>query len=200
MKIFFSYYEIRNISSVTVVNAIKDALIRFHLSLNQLRGQTYDRASNMMGKKSGVSTQNKALQPKALGTHCHGHSLNLAIKDTTNECKLLEDTKGTVGVICILVKFSPKREKMLGQIKANIEGIGSDEKNCTTIDKLYITRWTVRSGCYKKIIDSYDSLYELWNEYLDAGKLASELKGRIIGCQKQMDSTTDCILATSFML
>ena len=42
-------------------------------------------ASNMMGKKSGVSTQIKALQPKALETHCHGHSLNLAIKDTTNE-------------------------------------------------------------------------------------------------------------------
>ena len=76
---------------------------------------------------------------------------------------------------------------MLGQIKANTEGIDSDEKNCTTIDKLCITRWTVRSGCYKKIIDSYDSLYELWNECLDAGKLASELKGRIIGCQKQME-------------
>ena len=37
--------------------------------------------SNMKGKKSGVAVQIKAIQPKAVDTHCHGHSLNLAVKD-----------------------------------------------------------------------------------------------------------------------
>ena len=43
----------------------------------------------MLGKKSGVAKQIRTLQPKALETHCHGHSLNLAVKGTTQECKLL---------------------------------------------------------------------------------------------------------------
>ena len=187
---FFGFYEIPNIASATVVNAIKDSLIRFNLSLEVLRGQTYDGASNMLGKKTGVATRIKELQPKALDTHCHGHSLNLAVKGMTNECKLLNDTKGTVGEICILVKYSPKRDNMLGDIKKNIEmeGGNTDEQSCETLAKFSITRWTVRSGCYKKVIDSYDSLYELWTLSLNEGKMESEIKGRIIGCQKQMET------------
>ena len=30
---------------------------------------------------------------------------------------------GTVGEITVLVKFSPKREKMLGDINENVEGL-----------------------------------------------------------------------------
>ena len=44
---------------------IKDSFIIMQLSLNDLRAQTYDRASNMFGKNTE--------QPKALSTHCQGH-------------------------------------------------------------------------------------------------------------------------------
>ena len=123
---FCGFYEVPNIKSDTIVKVIKDALIRFCLPLKNLRGQTYDGASNMMGKKSGVATQIKAIQPKALATHCHGHSLNLAVKDVTQDVKILKNTMGTVGEICILVKFSPKREHMLGNIQDNIEGVENE--------------------------------------------------------------------------
>ena len=62
--------------------AIKDILLRLQLSLADCRGQCYDGANNMLGSKSGVAQQILALQPKALATHCHGHSLNLSVKDT----------------------------------------------------------------------------------------------------------------------
>ena len=118
---FIGFYEIANIKSDTIVNSIKDILLRLQLSLENCRGQTYDGASNMVGRKSGVATQITAIQPKALATHCHGHSVSLSVKDVTSQCKLLRDTMGTVGEMTILVKFSPKREKMLGTIKENIE-------------------------------------------------------------------------------
>ena len=101
------------------LNVNEDFLV---LSLDDCRGQTYDGASNMMGKRSGVSTQIKSEQPKATAVHCQGHSLNLAIKSLTKECDILNKTMGTVGEICVSVKFSPKREEMLGGIKENIEG------------------------------------------------------------------------------
>ena len=56
---------------------------------------------------------------------------------------------GTVGEICVLVKYSPKRENMLGEIKSNVdadidkEGLDDDDK-VPSLDKLCIIRWTIR--------------------------------------------------------
>ena len=102
---FLGYYEIANIKSETIVNAIKDILLRFGLEITNCRGQTYDGASNMLGKKTGVGTRILSLQSKALVTHCNGHSLSLSVKDLTSTCKILGDTMGTVGEITVLVKY-----------------------------------------------------------------------------------------------
>ena len=74
------------------------------LSLNDLRAQAYDVASNMFGKNTGVSVQIAAEQPKALSTHCQAHSLNLGIKIMTNS-KQMKDVTGTVTEIISLVKY-----------------------------------------------------------------------------------------------
>ena len=42
------FYELDNIQSSTIVNAVKDILHRFNLNLEDFRGQTYDGASNML--------------------------------------------------------------------------------------------------------------------------------------------------------
>ena len=47
---FMGFYELKNIKSEIIVNTIKDILLRYHLSLENYRSQTYDEASNMMGK------------------------------------------------------------------------------------------------------------------------------------------------------
>ena len=89
---FIGFYELENIKSNTIVRVIKNILIRLNLSLVNCRGQTHDGASNMMGKKSGMSTQIFAEQPKAFAIHCQGHSLSLSVKSLTNECDILRDT------------------------------------------------------------------------------------------------------------
>ena len=65
----------------------------------------------MMGKDSGVSTKISKEQPKAIATHCQGHSLSLAVKSLTKECPILRDTMGTVGEICVFEVFSETRKK-----------------------------------------------------------------------------------------
>ena len=65
---FLGFYELPNIASDTIVSAIKDSLILFNLPLSGLRGQTYDSASIMLGKRSGVAAQIKRVQPKAIET------------------------------------------------------------------------------------------------------------------------------------
>ena len=183
---FLGFYEIESIKSDTIVSAIKDMLLRFNLSLDLCRGQIYDGASNMVGKKSGVATQISKIQPKALLTHCYGHSLSLAIKDLTSNCKILGDTMGTVGEITVLIKYSPKREKMLGSLIQNVEGLEeSQEGKGDSLDKMSVTRWTVRANCFKKIIDHYNSLQQLWEDCLQEN-LTRDVRSRIISCQAQM--------------
>ena len=46
-------------------------------------------------------------------------------------------------------------------------------------------RWTVRGKCFKKILDNYEPLLQLWEETLKE-ELDFETKSRIIGCKKQM--------------
>ena len=154
---FLGFYEIPNIKSETIALAIKDALVRMKLPLKNCRGQTYDGASNMLSKKSGVAARILEEAPKALPTHCHAHSLSLSVKDVGKHVKLLLDTMSTVREICILVKYSPKREKMLGDIKENIdarfdEDALEDHYSIPSLGKLCVTRWTVRGKCFEKII------------------------------------------------
>ncbi|XP_057290908.1 zinc finger MYM-type protein 1-like [Hydractinia symbiolongicarpus] len=184
---FLGFYKVDNTRSATIVKAIKDILLRCSLNLSDCRGQTYDGASNMMGKRSGVSAIIKEEQPKAIATHCQGHSLSLAVKSMTKECQILRDTMGTAGEICVLVKYSPKRENMLGKLTANVEGTLETDKHAGKLDKLSTTRWTIRANCFKKIIENYEPLMALWNESLNE-KLDAKTESRINGCKKQMES------------
>ena len=187
---FFGFYQLNNIRSDTIVHAIKDILLRLNLSLQNCRGQTYDGASNMMGKTSGVVTQIQSLQPKAIITHCHGHSLSLAVKDLTSSCSVLSNTMGTAGEICILVKYSPKREKILGLLDEEViegEFDYTDKDKHTSLDKLCTTRWTVRAACFNKILEKYADLQKLWEICLGE-KLDTDTRARIIGCQSQMQT------------
>ena len=73
----------------------------------------------------------------------------------------------TVGEITVLIKYSPKREKMLGSLIENVEGLEeSQEGKGDSLDKMPVTRWTVRANCFKKIIDHYNSLQQLWEDCL----------------------------------
>ena len=182
---FIGFYEIPDIRAETITSAIKDALIRLQLSLNNCRGQCYDGASNMLGKNSGVAQQILALQPKAFVTHCHAHSLSLGVKSTVKDCKLLSDTMSTARELVILIKYSPKRETILESLKDKIEDESSDTEKCGGILKLCPTRWTVTAACYDRILLNYASLLKAWEVCLE-GKLETDVRARIIGCDTQM--------------
>ena len=147
----------------------------------------------MFGKKSGVAAMilNEVL--KALPTHCHAHSLSLSIKSTCQNVKILNDVMGTVSDICVLVIYSPKRENMLGEIKSNVDAdidkeALDDGGKVPSLDKLGITRWTIRGKCFEKTQMNYIALMKLWDECLQEGGLNTEVKARIMGCKNQMST------------
>ena len=68
---------------------IVSSLDELGLSLNDIRGQGYDGASTISGKRTGVQRRIRHIQSKALYTHCAGPSLNLAI---VSSCLLPQET------------------------------------------------------------------------------------------------------------
>ena len=78
--------------------------------MNKCRGQCYDGASTMRGPKSVVAKQLLDDEPRAVFTHCYGHSLNLAISDTMKGCKVTKDALDLIFEVTKLIKYSPKRD------------------------------------------------------------------------------------------
>ena len=82
-----------------------------------------------------------------------------------------------------MIRFSPKRNTPFDRIK--VENAITDDEHSGRIRALYHTRWTVRGDAIESIIDSYNTLHQLWDECLEA-KLVPDIKARIIGVKTQM--------------
>ena len=90
----------------------------------------------------------------------------------------------TTKEIVSFIKFSPKRENMPGEIRENLEGPESEAKG---ILGLCPARWTVHAPWFQRILENYAALLQEWTISLDE-KAQSDIRGRIIGCQAQMNT------------
>ncbi len=120
---FIGLHEVGCTEAAVLLQVIQDALTRMNIDFNKIRGQCYDGASSMSGRRSGVATRILQEEPRALYTHCYGHSLNLACSDSVKECKVMRDSLDVVQEITKLVKKSPRCDSTLQAIK---ESMGSD--------------------------------------------------------------------------
>ena len=78
------------------------------LEIGNLRGQGYDGAGNMAGKKSGVSSRILKLNDKTLYVHCFNHRFNLVIAKSCNIQKV-RNLMGDIKEIHIFFIFAKKR-------------------------------------------------------------------------------------------
>ena len=177
---FLGLYQIASLSSDTIVAAIKDTLLRLNLSLSRCRGQCYDGASNMTGRKNGVAKQIQDEEKRAVFCHCYGHSLNLAASDAIKGCKLMSDALNTTFAITQLIKFSPKREGLFQEIKKDVA------PDSAGLRVLCPTRWTVRGESLQSIVKNYGVLQEEWDKCLDEMSLIPDVRARIAGVKAQM--------------
>ena len=94
---------------------------------------------------TGVATQIKQIQPKALCIHCQGHCTNLACCECLKKIILLRNSLGTSNEALKLIKDSPKRTAMLKSIKKE------DLDTSAGVSSFSETRWTVRAKSLNSI-------------------------------------------------
>ena len=186
---FLGLYEVSSIDASTLTTVAKDVFARMNLPISKLRGQCYDGASTMKGVRSGVASQILAEEPRAVYTHCYGHSLNLAVNDVFKIIKVIKDALGVTHEVTKLIKYSPKREAIFREIQnsggSDYDGAHMSLEKHSGIRPLCPTRWTVRADSLASIIENYSSLQSTWDEVVDITR-DSEIKARIIGVAAQM--------------
>ena len=104
---FVTFLKLERVRAVDIANAIVGCLEGLGLSLNNLQVQGYDEASTMSGERSGVQKRIREKQPKALYTHCAGHSLNLVM---VSSCSVLivRNTIDRIKSLILWIKASVK--------------------------------------------------------------------------------------------
>ena len=88
---FVGLYEVSLTTGQNLANVAKDVLLRLNLSLDGVRGQTYDGAANMSGKYAGAQAYVTQAQPLALFVHCGPHCVNLITQATCAASSVVRD-------------------------------------------------------------------------------------------------------------
>ena len=137
--------------------------------------------ASVMSGASGVATVISSEEPRAVFTHCYGHSLNFAVVDTVRQSKLMKSAFETLNEILTSIKKSPKRDTVFQNLK---QEIAHDSPGYRV---LCPTRWTVHAASVNSLLDNYEVLLGVWEESKEF-HLDSDMKARIIGVDTQMQS------------
>ena len=125
--------------SGTTGEALADLILGFvtnHLDPSKMRGQAYDGASNMSGKRSGTAARISSHYPLALYTHCASHSLNLAVVASFEETSV----RSVVNRLSVFFFAHPKRQNKLEEAIHSTQ----PESKVTKLKDLCRTRWIER--------------------------------------------------------
>ena len=180
---FLGLYEVPAIDASTLKGVMMDALCRMNIPISKVRGQCYDGASTMQGARSGVAKRIMDEEPRALYTHCYGHSINLAVNDAIKRSKPMKNALETTHEISKLIKFSPRREGIFQGLKSSHDL--NNDLHSPGMRLLCPTRWTVRADSLASIINNYEVLMDTWEEAIYIVR-DTETKARINGVSAQM--------------
>ena len=128
-------------------------------------------------------------------THCHGHALNVAVKDACFIVDMLKMTFEMTREICKLVEESPQRNNMLDEIRK------TTKNQAKSVHSFCPIKWTVRGETLDSITNNYEQLMSLWEWSLQ--KLTNtEMKARIHGAishMKKIDFFFGCRLGATIL-
>lgn len=106
---FLGFYNTKGTTADELLNVVKGVFLRLELDFSKLRGQCYDGASNMSGRKNGLQTKIQQIEERALYVHCNAHNLNLVVQDALTEVQWARQYIGITREIITFIQGSPKR-------------------------------------------------------------------------------------------
>lgn len=189
---FLGFVAVEKTDALTLTTVIVKSLREWGINLDKLRGKGFDGASNMMGKKSGVTTLLREMFPRAkYTTHCRSHCLNLAV---VYACRLVEvrNFMDRLRELTFFINYSPKRKPILRakfqseESTTDLLGILNDAEsqsmetaaNRHNLPSLCETRWMARIDTVSCLLAHYVHVMEALDEIQmqSTGQAASDAR------------------------
>lgn len=148
---FFGFVSIEHHDGAYLAKIITDVLNTFKIDLTKCRGQSYDNASNMSGKYSGLQTRLKEHSPNAVYIPCASHSLNLVGNCAAESCSVAIRFFDFVQNLFVFFSGSTRRWKTLTDILP---------KKSPNMKRICDTRWSARADAVSALKKNYGSIKE----------------------------------------
>ena len=181
---FLKFLKVESTSGESLFNTLSENLLKIGLDPKQCYGLALDGASNMSGIEKGLATRMKAISPQSVYIHCHGHLLNLAIKDTLSGVKILKDSLGTIQSLYNFIEASPKRHAVYMNIENNNDNSESDSKFIRVLKSQSVTRWACHSEAVKAVSEEFSRvilcLDQIENDETSDSKTTSQAKALLL--------------------
>ena len=194
---FVGFYKVEGTRGNMLATSIKDCLIRYQLPLENLRGQTYDGASNMSGAYKGCQAIIASEQPLAAYVHCSAHCTNLVASAVCLSSAMVRDSVQLVNDFGVLCSASGNFKTIFHTIASSYSN--TDESTIQVgpvrnIKPLCPTRWLVRMPAINATLQQYKLILRTLQEAQLT--CSSDVSVRAAGLQKrfQNPSTVMCLI------
>ena len=112
-EIFLGLFEPSDTCGRTLARMIEDSLVDLGLSVDDIRAQTYDSASNMSGEYRGCQAIISHKHSLALWFHCGAHCANLVAQNAASSIPQIRDAMAHVHELGLLYGRSIKYRAVL---------------------------------------------------------------------------------------
>ncbi|KAK1352231.1 Repressor of the inhibitor of the protein kinase-like protein [Heracleum sosnowskyi] len=164
---FFDIVNVLDTTSLTLKKELSDVLTQNNLSIQNMRGQGYDGASNMRGAFNGLQALFLRDCPYAYYVHCFAHRLHLALVGAAEKQDYVWEFFSILANVVNIVSGSSKRLSEL-QTAHGIEvdhSVASGERETSrglnqigNLQRAGSTRWSSHFNSVCSLVDKYGSI------------------------------------------
>nr|XP_023876407.1 zinc finger protein 862-like [Quercus suber] len=194
---FFLVVHVRDTTALTLKNEICAVLSHYNLHIENIRGQGYDRASNMRGEWNGLQALFLKECPYAYYVHCMAHRLQLALVTASREVKDVHQFFDHLVNIINIVVGSTKRndelqhaqaEQVENMIASNEIETGRGANQIGTLQRAGDTRWGSYFQSICSLINMFDDTCKVINTISEEGANYKQ-RGDAEGAYQMMDGS-----------
>ncbi|XP_052221806.1 zinc finger MYM-type protein 1-like [Dreissena polymorpha] len=146
---FIRFVEIHGHGAESMTAVVTKILEELGLDISNLRGQSYDNASNMSGIYSGLQARIRELNPLAHYVPCAAHSLNLVGSAAVSSCM---GATSFFTFLQALYNFFSASTHRWRKLKDALP------PNGLVVKTLSDTRWSARADATKSLISNYPEI------------------------------------------
>lgn len=151
---FIKFIPIHGHSAQHLQEVILNLIESLSIDLRYCRGQSYDNASNMSGKYSGLQTRLRKDFPLIEYVPCSAHSLNLVGTCAAECCSAAVSFFGLVQKLYNFFSVSTHRWELLSQKISHTSGM-------STLKSLATTRWSANADAVKVLRNNYKNILSI---------------------------------------